>query len=282
MSAVLEQSVTEQRASAALSSAPQPARTRLRLFYFAERVSARVHRLMRAVYAGFWLGLLNDEDIGTIISRFYDGNDLYHSADHNLHGLFPWEVELLRDHFKECRSVVVAAAGGGREMIALAQTGLGVEGFECNPRLVEKCKEFIAQAGVSGRILDAEPDQVPSDLQMFDGAIVGCGALGHITGRAKRIKFLSDLKGHLHRGAPLLLSVGRRPSGSHYHNWIYQITRTIRFLRRSDNSFELGDDPLDLYTHRFVRSDVETELQAAGFKIVVYREAHEIYVVAQA
>jgi len=245
-------------------------------------VSARAHRLIETVHVGVWLGFLDTDDINTIVFRLYDENELYRTAAHNLYGFFPWEIELMRDYFNGCRSVVVAAAGGGREMIALAQTGVRVEGFECNPGLVEKCKEFLAQAGLSGSILYAAPDQVPSGLQKYDGAIVGCGALAHIVGRTKRINFLTDLKSHLNPRAPLLLSVGRRPQGSRYHVWIYQIARAIRMLRRSVDPIELGDDLLDCFTHRFVESELQSELQEAGFKVLAYRETHEIYAVAEA
>jgi len=280
MSAVLENSLPEEIREEGLSSTPSPA-SRLRLFYASQRLLTRLTRVTQALYAGVWLGLLDAEDIDAIVQRFYEENQMYRTAEHNLAGFFPWESEIISENFGACRSVVVAAAGGGREMIALAQTGVGVDGFECNPGLVAKCQEFLSQAGVAGRILQSEPDEVPSGLQTYDGAIVGCGALGHISSRTNRVKFLKDLKTHLVSGAPLLLSVGRRPQGSRYHGVIYQIARAIRLLRGS-HAPEVGDDPLDLYTHRFTEAEVNSELRDAGFAVVKSKKALEIYVVAQA
>src|SRR5712692_3024321 len=282
MPAVLAKGVAEEKVTKAFSSAPQRPASRLRLFYLSHRVSVRAHRLIEALHAGFWLGFLDRDQINAVVSQRYDETELYRTAAHNLYGFFPSETEIMRDHFNGCRSVVVAAAGGGREMIALAQAGIRVDGFECNPGLVEKCKEFLAQAGVSARILHALPDQVPSGLQQYDGAIVGFGALAHIVGRTKRLNFLRDLKSHLHPRAPLLLSVGRRPHGSRYHIWIYQIARAIRMLRRSADPIELGDDLFDCFTHRFVESELQSELKEAGFEVLACVETHEIYAVVQA
>jgi 2-polyprenyl-3-methyl-5-hydroxy-6-metoxy-1,4-benzoquinol methylase len=282
MNAVLKTSVAEEKVTMPFSSETQRSPIRLRLFSLSKRVSARAHRLIEALHAGFWLGFLDRDQLNAIVFQHYEAAELYRTAAHNLYGFFPWESDLMRDYFKGCRSVVVAAAGGGREMIALAQAGVRVEGFECNPQLVEKCKESLAEAGVSGRILNAAPDQVPSGLQKYDGAIVGYGALAHIVGRTKRINFLRDLKNHLHPRAPLMLSVGRRPEGAQYYNWIYQIARAIRFLRGSADAIELGDDLLDCFTHRFVQSETRSELQEAGFKVLVSVETHEIYAVGHA
>jgi hypothetical protein len=119
-------------------------------------------------------------------------------------------------------------------------------------------------------------------LQKYDGAIVGYGAIAHIVGRRNRINFLRNMKNHLHPGAPLMLSVGRRAEGAQYYNWIYQIARGIRFLRGSADKVELGDDLLDCYTHRFVQSETRSELQEAGFTVLTSLETPEIYAVGQA
>lgn len=282
MNAVLETSAAEEKVTMPFSSETGRPPTRLRLLSLSKRVVARMHRVIEALHAGFWLGLLDRDHLNAVVFEHYEAAKLYRTAAHNLYGFFPWESDLIRDYFKECRSVVVAAAGGGREMIALAQAGVRVEGFECNPRLVEKCKVFLAEAGLSGRILNAEPDQVPPELQKYDGAIVGCGALAHIVGRNKRIDFLRDLKNHLHPRAPLMLSVGRRAEGAQYYNWIYQIARAIRFLRGSADAIELGDDLLDCFTHRFVQSETQSELQEAGFTVLTSVETFEIYIVGEA
>ena len=282
MSAVLKDSAAEPLIPEGKSTVHQRMPGRLPLFYGGRRLSARAQRLIAAVYAGCWLGVLDDADIRTTVGRFYEENDLNRTAEHNLQGLFPWETELLKEYFAGCGSIVVAAAGGGREMIGLARSAWRVDGFECNPVLVEKCKEFLSQAGLSARIVQAAPDEVPSDLNQYDGAIIGCGALGHIVGRNNRVNFLKALKNHVSRGAPLLLSVGRRPQGSRYHKVIYQIARAIRVLRGSHNSPEVGDDPLDCYTHLFTEAEVHAELRDAGFAVVKSKEALEIYVVAEA
>ena len=254
----------------------------LQLFGISNRLSLRAHRLLNAVSAGIWLGLLDAKQIGEVVAESYDETDMYHSQLYNLGGFFPWETEVIRDHFGGCRFVVVAAAGGGREMIALARAGVQVDGFDCNPGLVEKCREFLTEAELTGRIMLAQPDEVPPGLNEYDGGIVGCGALAHIAGRTNRINFLRNFKAHLRPGSPVLVSVARRPQGSNYHLWIYRIARVLRRLRRSADPIELGDHLLDCYTHQFVESELRSEVQEAGLNVVFYSETGEAHVVARA
>ena len=283
MSAVCGNSLAEEE----LTEGPAVAVNRrrsitLRLFGISNHLTLRAHRLLNAVNAGIWLGLLDRKQIAEVVAESYNEVNLYHSQLYNLGGLFPWEAEVIRDHFGGCRAVVVAAAGGGREMIALARAGVHVDGFDCNPALVEKCREFLTDAEVTGRIILAPPDEVPSGLNDYDGGIVGCGALAHIAGRTNRVKFLKDLKAHLRPGSPLLVSVAHRPQGSKYHLWIYQVARVLRKLRRSADPIELGDHLLDCYTHQFVESELRSEVQEAGLNVVFYSEAGEAHVVARA
>lgn len=254
----------------------------LQLFGISNRVSFRAHRLLNAVSAGIWLGLLDAKQIAEVVAESYNEVNVYHSQLYNLGGLLPWETEAIRDHFGGCRFVVVAAAGGGREMIALARAGIQVDGFDCNPGLVEKCRKFLAEAEITGRIILAPPDQVPSALNEYDGGIVGYGALAHIAGRTNRVKFLKNMKAHLRPGSPLLVSVAGRPQSSNYHRWIYQIARVLRMLRRSPEPIELGDHLLDCYTHQFVESELRSELQEAGLDVVFYSDTAEAHVVARA
>jgi len=270
-----------QQVSRAASASREGGEKVLRALYFSENASNRFTRFITALYRGFWRGVWDEHDINAFVVRFYEQHDWFGSPEHNLQGFFPWEAELLHDHFEGGSAIIVAAAGGGREMIALARAGWRVDGFECHPVLVQKCKEYLSQVEVSGHIVQAAPNEVPSDLPTYDGAIVGCGALGHIVGRTKRIRFLKDLKSHLTDDAPVLLSVGRRPEGSRYYNLIYQTARALRLTGRS-NSPELGDDPLDLYTHRFTEAELHAELQEAGFQVVKSVEGQEIYAVATA
>lgn len=283
MSAVCGNSLAERELSEGSAVAVNRRRSiALQLFGISSRVSFRAHRLLNAVSAGIWLGLLDAKQIAEVVADSYNEINVYHSQLYNLGGLLPWEAEVIRNYFGGCRFIVVAAAGGGREMIALARAGIQVDGFDCNPGLVEKCRRFLAEAEISGRVILAPPDQVPSALNEYDGGIVGYGALAHIAGRTNRIKFLKNLKAHLRPGSPLLVSVAGRPQGSRYHLWIYQIARVLRKLRRSADPIELGDHLLDCYTHQFVESELRSEVEEAGLNVVFYSDAGEAHVVARA
>src|ERR1043165_3839439 len=286
MSAVLENQISDDPPVEVQATPAHRLPTRLRLYYLSKRTSDatlfRIHRFIEAVHTGFWLGILDNDQIRAALFRHYAEAELYTTSAHNLHGFIPCEKEMITDYFAGCRSAVVAAAGGGREMIALAQLGFDVAGFECNSTLLKTCEEFLMKAGVSARVLQAQPDCVPSGLAQYDCGIVGWGAYAHMLGQATRVAFMRDLKKHLSPGAPVFVSVGRRPIGSRYYGFISRIARTIRALRLSRERIEIGDDLLNCFSHRFVESELRSELQEAGFETVACTETHEIYVVARA
>ena len=286
MSAVLENQISDDPPVQVEATRAPRHSTRLRLYYLSKRTSdvllSRLHRLIAALHTGFWVGVLDNEQIRRGVFQHYAEAGLYATSEHNLHGFMPYEKELVKEYFSQCRSAVVAAAGGGREMIALAGIGIHAEGFECNPKLVQTCREFLAEAGVSGRVIDAQPDAVPSGLGMFDCGIVGWGAYAHMMGRANRVNFMRDLKTHLQPGAPVFVSVGRRPAGSRYYQSISRLANLIRLLRHSSERVEVGDDLLNCFSHAFEESELRRELEEAGFHVVALCQTHEMYVIGRA
>jgi hypothetical protein len=121
-------------------------------------------------------------------------------------------------------------------------------------KLVEACQVNLAKEGVSARVVEAEPDRVPPGLGNYDCGVVGLGAYAHILGRANRIAFMKDLKAHLSPGAPVFVSTSRRPNGSRYYGLIFTIAKTIRVLRGSRETIEVGDDILHCFSHYFVEA----------------------------
>jgi len=286
MSAVLENQVVENET--AERPQPQPSKTaaRLRLYYFSKEACHtalfRIHRWVNALHSGVWVGLLDNAQIKAALFRHYEDVEQYTTAAHNLHGFIPYEKEMIHEHFGGCRSAIVAAAGGGREMIGLARMGIEVEGFECGRKLVKACQELLTKAGVTARVLEAEPDRVPPGLGKYDCGVVGLGAYAHILGRANRIAFMKDLRAHLSAGAPVFVSTSRRPEGSRYYGLIFRIAKTIRVLRGSRETIEVGDDILHCFSHYFVKSELRDEFQEAGFEMVACLEKHEMYAIVRA
>ncbi|MBV8150260.1 MAG: hypothetical protein JOY59_01785, partial [Candidatus Eremiobacteraeota bacterium] len=250
---------------------PTPSRDDLasRLYFAIESaldLQRRIGRKTYALYQAVLLGMLDRDALNAITGLCYAAKAPRWSEDAYLRsGLMAWEELALATEFRDCRSILVASAGGGREMLALAQRGLAVTGFDCAPNLVESSRALLASHGVSATIVAAAPDECPP-VGPHDGAIVGwCGYM-HILGRDARIRFLRGLRAQLPVGGPLLVSSLTRPERHRELELIARLANVLRRLRRRP-PVEVGDEVRWHYHHRFAPSEIAAELEAAGFSM---------------
>lgn len=145
--------------------------------------------------------------------------------------------------FKGCKKVLLAAAGGGREVIALRRCGIEIE-----------ANEFLEREGMVPDIKLAPWDGCPDYDLEFDGVIVGWGAYTLIRGRERRIKLLRELRKRVVAGSPILLSFCTRVEGSRYFRGIARIGNLLALMSRRD-SVEVGDSLV---------------FKAAGFEVVSF------------
>jgi SAM-dependent methyltransferase len=249
---------------------------RVRLFWLAHRAVTRSLLALQAVHQGLWLGLLEGADLHAATARFYrlDARR-YGGLEHDTGGLLGWEADLLLPHLRGCRSVLVGAAGGGRELLALAGLGFAVEGFDCAPALVEAAERLLRSAGVVAPVRLAAPDRLPEGLGTYDAVILGFGGYTHVATRAARIALLQGLARHLRPGGPLVVTFQvrpREPRGQRVYRWTWGTARLVRALRRSRIPVELGDVLPGYFAHRFSRAEIEAELAAAGLALVHYAD----------
>jgi hypothetical protein len=218
-------------------------------------------------FVGFWLGVLDREDLHAVDDAFYRKRENYRSEEHNRRGLFPWEAEAVREHFADARRLLVVGAGGGREVVALAGMGYDVLGFECNSALVDAAQHILAGVRLPGsasiELLDR--DQLPEPGDSLDGAIVGWSTYMLIPGRDRRVDFLRGLRTRLVDDGPLLISFFTRPANTARLRGIVRIANSIRRLRRG-TPVEMGDELAPNFVHRFTLEEVEQELAEAGFR----------------
>lgn len=236
------------------------------MFLWTSRRVELVKRALRALHDGIYLGLLDPNDLNEVTQHTYSQSKIYPDDAYNLSGLFPWEQSAVDQFFNGCKSVLVAAAGGGREVIALVRRGIRADGFECNPQLLETAQRLLAREGLAANIVSAPADEVPTSFGLYDGGIVGYGAYRHLVGRQARVEFLRRFRGHLGPGGPLLLSFQLRGE-SRRDRLVLKIAKLLGELRRAKVPAELGDILFDRFEHRFTRDEVEAELAAAGFKL---------------
>lgn len=240
-----------------------------RLCTFSYELHRKLNSLITVGLSGIWLGLLDQEDLHSVVEIVYSKMEQYDTADHNRMGLWDWEIRAMEKYFGGCKRLLVAAAGGGREVLALRKRGLEVDGFEAHPELVRFANEFLEQEGYGNGIRQAPWDECPEYEGMYDGVILGWGAYMHIRGRKKRIALLRALRRRIETGSPLLLSFST----------IDRTTRKMRITTRIANTLArpLGRDPVELgdwlepyFKHHFTPEQLEAELREGGFDMMYF------------
>lgn len=230
------------------------------------------------VHSFLWLHLLDNRDLNDITVDSYTnrGSGGFGDEAFNARGLWAWEEATFRECLSGCASVLVAGAGGGREMVALARMGLTVVGFDASPELVEAGVSNLRNADVKATMLYAPPGEVPAIPEAHDALVVGRGVYHHIIGRDGRIAFLKACRRQVKPGAPFILGdFVTRAEGSH---GLSALALTSRIER--------GDTVGESFYHLFTRDEILSELAAAGFDRIDYRVtpipgAHMAYAVAR-
>ena len=137
---------------------------RVRLAIQSDRWLKRSMNGLEAIHQGVWLGLLRHEDIAIANAVTYATWDQYQDEDYNRSGLVDWETDVIGRHFYPGSRVIVASAGGGRELLALDALGYHVTGFDPSPDLVAHGQQLIAATARRSRMLLSPPDGIPPAL----------------------------------------------------------------------------------------------------------------------
>jgi hypothetical protein len=243
-------------------------RSKVKSFDLADRWFNRLGRFAGAMHEGFWLGWLNADELNAVTAEHFDQSKYYASPGHNLSGFFGWEKSVLERFFQRGSHILVAGAGGGREVLALRKAGFEAEGFECSVPLVRASEQIFERLGESKYVTLCEPDRVPQGPRIYDGLVVGWTVYTHIPTKARRVAFLQGLSERALPGSPLLVSYFARQSGASDDVLVHRTARFWRFLLRGrQEPLEVGDR---ISYARFVRSftsdEVEAELRDAGFR----------------
>ena len=254
------------------------------------RISKFIHRCSRFLITsigilqeGFLLGILSNKDLTELTKEYYQSASMYGNDEYNFSGLYPWERRVIDTYFRDCKKVLIGAAGGGREVIALSGLGMEVDAFECDPHLVEDSIHFLDKAGIKGRIVLAPPDTVPEGLGIYDGVVVGWGGYHHIIGRDTRVRFLEQCRKHMKADAPLLVSFFMLHGTTRYQRLIFKIASLFRSLRMNKEPLELGDSlKYTGFCHLFSNDEIEEELNEAGFDLIFFSNDEYSHAVGKA
>lgn len=201
-----------------------------------------------------------------------DKSKMWTEETYNKSGLHKWEKEIIGKYFQKAKRLVVIAAGGGREILALYKLGYEVDGFECDPKLVEFADNLLKKENVGAKIEFVARDHGPNNNKIYNGAIIGWGAYMLVCGKKHRISLLKELRAQLPQGAPILLSFFTRPEKTMFLNYlIIIIANTIRSLLQKEG-LEIGDNIDRNYRHRFIEQEIAEELKNGKFELIHYGE----------
>jgi hypothetical protein len=164
------------------------------------------------------------------------GGDAAYRADSSTFrtALFDWEERAIDRTFpKAPATILIGAAGGGREALALARRGYHVVAFEPNRRLVASLVQTIGADTkievLCGRYEDlpvlSTPEDASIDLRVktrFDAAIFGWASFSHLSSDAARVEALRQVAA-LTNG-PMLVSCFPRADVSRAESaWAFSI-----------------------------------------------------------
>jgi hypothetical protein len=228
------------------------------------------HAGIRILFEGFWLGLLPDSAVDVISQRSYGGGTEYTRDGYLDSGLQFWEEMAVQRYFPPASRVLVASAGGGRELIGLFRAGYRADGFECSAPMVKAGNRALASRGIQSDLRWAPPSSVPDWGKIYEAAIIGWNGYTYISHHARRIDFLKDLATQLAPGAPILLSGAIRTGNSLPAIWIPRVANVIRSITFRPQVFTTGATFPGRPRHEFTRGQLEAELKEAGLSPIAF------------
>jgi Methyltransferase domain len=239
------------------------------LYFFAERLVLGINNATAALLQGLLLGLLSYDRLERLtVQRYLRRHARYSEESYVNSGLFLWEREAIRRYFPPGGRILVAAAGAGREMLALADSGFRVDGFDCCAPLVESGQNTLRNHHLDAKLVYAAPSAVPECEGHYDAVLVGFSGYMYIPGRARRIRFLRGLRKFLNPGAPVMVSFMEGIPGRR-RVWTARIGSAIRKLRRAE-PVEEGDCLRAGFQHHFVQQQILSEMKEADIELVYF------------
>lgn len=229
------------------------------------RIFHLLHSGSQSLFEGFWMGLLPDSAVDIVSEKSYDDGGNYIRGPYLDSGLQFWEEIAVKRFFTPGCRVLVGAAGGGRELIALARAGYVTAGFECCRPMVSAGQRALQARGIESRLEWAPPCRLPEDPGTWDAAIVGWNGYTYISPTVRRIAFLTNLRQHLRPGAPVLISGAIRSRNTGQAYWTPRIANAVRRLTFRAPAFATGTRFPGRPRHEFTRAELEAEVSAAGF-----------------
>lgn len=225
--------------------------------------------ILDALFSGFWLGVMGKKSIAYSDELYYNYTPSYSDEKYNESGFFGWEKPIIEKYFSDAKNILLIAAGGGREVIALNKMGIEVDAYECNPKLVEFGNSLLKKHDINSSIKSLARNSVPDDIRQYDGIIIGWGAYSLIRGRESRIGFLNSLRPFFKSDTFLMASFIYSTRRSRKDKIIKQVSDFLTFLHKKDRT-EIGDRLVPNFLHYFSEEEIKSEFAQADLKVIDY------------
>ncbi len=240
----------------------------------------RSSRLVRAMAAEAIFNLASPMDWGPLTARSYDRNPRYLAPENR--NLFDWERDVVDEFFPPPPArILVGAAGGGREMAALADMDFDVAGFEPGPRLAELATSTVSSA----RLLAIEPasfeDVVEGcasieRLAPYDAVVIGWGSMSHLGSAEVRHRLLAKMRYLCPKGPVLLSWVHDRPGEIEL-----RLRRALARLGVPTREEHEGYSFIGGFSRSYSHEEIFGLANDAGFRVLHYSETQYPHAVLQ-
>ena len=240
-----------------------------KLSHWCFRFLKNLTKFLDAAYSGFWLGTMSQKSLDFSDEIYYKSTKQYTEDKYNESGLFDWEKPVIEKHFSNVKTILLIAAGGGREALALSKMGFVVDGYECNPALIEHANRLLHKNGIDNKIKYLPRNSVPEEIKKYEGIIVGWGAYSLIQGSKNRISFLEGLAPFLHDETPLMISFLWTSQKNRRDKITKNISNFFRTFSRKERT-EPGDKLEPNFIHYFNEEEIKGELTQAKYRIKDY------------
>ncbi len=218
--------------------------------------------------------LVSKNDWRRFTMQAYGRMPIFSEDNHNRQ-LFDWEAKAIDTQFPIApANVLVAAAGGGREMLALIERGFKVAGFDPHPDFIQSAKKRLSPENVCALEV-AGYEELLNGIESIDAAapydaiLLGWGSLAHVGEDETRRRLFQRLHELCPKG-PLLLSWLSPPQLDRTRR------KTRRRLQRNKILPERIRDHYDThlgFIHLFDEGEIRQLAQENGYRIVLYDES---------
>jgi SAM-dependent methyltransferase len=223
-------------------------------------------------------------DLASLRKSIEDDWASFFAEEHKVReGLWDWEREFFGRYLNPGSSVLVVGAGSGRDVLGLLQSGHRVEGVELSRRAADRARRILADSGLQATIHTAAIENWASSGR-YDAIIFSWYCYCFIPMAKRRVEVLAKLRECLLPGGRILISY--LPHREEKPSRVIPIVSWLMRLTRSDWRLEPGDILIYMpahirFQHTFRPEEIESEVVAAGLRVVWHETTPEALLVLE-